>query len=176
MWVTVAVWQPCELLYTCYLLTSLNTGVVVYLSSTFKISWLASHLVSINLLSVWSAQFSDASAAYDCALYIRWHNQCGYHHTKPFTSIKRGQYNKNWKSVAVVVVLTRPCPASSVSCQRDTAYSCWLISGLHGTQQQTHWPQPTHYIDPAPHAMWAAPIISVLMPEQWYLCVLTLFV
>ena len=43
MWVPVAVWQPCELLYTCYLLTKLKScdacGLAVYVR-TFLRKWL----------------------------------------------------------------------------------------------------------------------------------------
>jgi len=39
MWVPVAVWQPCELLYTCYLLTYLLTALVdAVMKSVFWVS------------------------------------------------------------------------------------------------------------------------------------------
>ena len=99
-----------------------KTVVVVYLFLPPWKSWLALHLVSLNRPTV-----CLVCRLWLCALYIRWHNQCGYHHTK-LLPIKWGQYNKNWKSVAAVVVLMRPCPASSVGCHCDTARICACCS------------------------------------------------
>ena len=73
MWVPVAVWQPCELLYTCYLLTYLLSHVLWSLS-------VLSNLWPVQKLLNWSGMpverwliWSDIRSVVKVDRRIRWH-------------------------------------------------------------------------------------------------------
>ena len=60
MWVPVAVWQPCELLYTCYLLTDLpclKTPPYYFLNNSVKNEPIWIIFSKQNSEEIWSKQF-----------------------------------------------------------------------------------------------------------------------
>jgi len=71
MWVPVAAWQPCELLYTCYLLLTLwRATAAVFSSLTYRRS---SSLYSLTAISHrHSTQDTDTTVLSSCAGGVNW--------------------------------------------------------------------------------------------------------
>jgi len=129
MWVPVAVWQPCELLYTCYLLTYTHAHTHTHtfngpLSGTTRVSRYQKRKTNLD--------FSEATDS-----EWQWH-QLG--HMQVCTSLQ----TDNHTSTPPLCFLQAGCPTNSVKALKasskrvkvNVAQSCPWVHFV--------WPNPTH--------------------------------